>query len=57
MESLSGILAFVHAARLRSYVAAGAQLGISASAVGKSVARLEDGWACACSTAARAASA
>ena len=43
MESLSGILAFVHAARLRSYVAAGAQLGISASAVGKSVARLEDG--------------
>jgi DNA-binding transcriptional LysR family regulator len=43
MESLSGLNAFVIAARLGSYVAAAERLGISASAVGKSVARLEDG--------------
>jgi len=42
VDSLSGLLAFVRAAETRSYVAAGERLGVSASAVGKSVARLED---------------
>ncbi|MGY4495061.1 LysR family transcriptional regulator [Pseudomonas sp. TE3610] len=42
MESLSGLTAFVRAAELRSFVAAAQRLGISASAVGKSIARLED---------------
>jgi DNA-binding transcriptional LysR family regulator len=41
MESLTGIFAFVRAAETLSFVAAGTQLGISASAVGKSVAKLE----------------
>ncbi len=42
MESLRGILAFTRAAQLRSFVAAGELLSLSASAVGKSVARLEE---------------
>ncbi|TCL03128.1 LysR family transcriptional regulator [Sodalis ligni] len=42
MESLTGLNAFVHAAELRSYVGAARVLGISSSAVAKSVARLED---------------
>lgn len=42
-DSLSGILAFVHAAERQSFVAAGRALGVSASAIGKSIARLEDG--------------
>ncbi|CAI1133743.1 D-malate degradation protein R [Serratia entomophila] len=42
MESLSGLLAFVRAAELRSFVAAGERLGVSASAIGKSIARLEE---------------
>lgn len=41
MDSLSGLMAFVRAAEARSYVEAGRQLGLSASAVGKSVARME----------------
>lgn len=41
MESLSGITAFVRTAETLSFVAAGRSLGISASAVGKSVAKLE----------------
>jgi DNA-binding transcriptional LysR family regulator len=41
MESLTGILAFVRAAETLSFVAAGTQLGISASAVGKNIAKLE----------------
>jgi DNA-binding transcriptional LysR family regulator len=41
MDSLTGILAFVRTAESLSFVAAGRALGISASAVGKSVARLE----------------
>ncbi|MBH2845068.1 LysR family transcriptional regulator [Serratia marcescens] len=41
MESLSGLLAFVRAAESCSFVAAGERLGVSASAVDKSVARLE----------------
>lgn len=42
MDSLSGLLAFVRTVEVQSFVAAGERLGISASAVGKSVARLED---------------
>ncbi|MBB3121042.1 LysR family transcriptional regulator [Pseudoduganella violacea] len=41
MDGLSSIAAFVRAAETLSYVAAGRQLGISASAVGKGVMRLE----------------
>lgn len=41
MDSLGGFSAFIQAAETRSFVAAGAALGISASAVGKSIARLE----------------
>lgn len=41
MDNLNGIAAFVRAAETCSYVAAGRLLGVSASAVGKSVARLE----------------
>lgn len=41
VESLSGIVAFTRSAQLKSFAAAGRQLGISASAVGKNVARLE----------------
>ena len=40
-ESVSGLIAFVRAAEARSYVAAARSLGITASAVSKSVARLE----------------
>lgn len=40
-SSLSGLVAFVRAAEARSFVVAGRRLGVSASAVGKSVARLE----------------
>jgi len=42
MDSLGGIGVFVQAAENRSFVAAGRVLGISASAVSKSVARLEE---------------
>jgi DNA-binding transcriptional LysR family regulator len=42
MDSLNGFAVFVQVAETRSFVAAGRLLGISASAVGKSVARLED---------------
>ncbi|MEM6161330.1 LysR family transcriptional regulator [Erwinia sp. P6884] len=42
MESLKSINVFVYAAELRNYAAAGRVLGISSSAVAKSVARLED---------------
>lgn len=41
MESLSGLVAFVRAAESLSFVAAGRALGISASAVGKNIAKLE----------------
>ena len=41
MESLNSLVAFVHAAEQLSFVSAGRQLGISASAVGKSIAKLE----------------
>ena len=42
MESLSAIGVFVQAAEIRSFVAAGRVLGISASAVSKSISRLEE---------------
>ncbi|MBK0115488.1 MULTISPECIES: LysR family transcriptional regulator [unclassified Delftia] len=42
MDSLNGFVVFVQVAETRSFVAAGRLLGISASAIGKSVARLED---------------
>lgn len=41
-DSLIELSAFTHAAELRSYVAAGRVLGVSASAIGKSVMRLEE---------------
>ncbi|MDU4125546.1 LysR family transcriptional regulator [Pantoea sp.] len=41
MDSLSGLTVFVQVAETRSFVAAGRLLGISASAVGKSMTRLE----------------
>lgn len=42
MDSLNGFMVFVQVAETRSFVAVGRQLGVSASAVGKSVARLEE---------------
>ncbi|WP_421187655.1 LysR family transcriptional regulator [Aeromonas sanarellii] len=41
MDSLSGLMAFVRAAEANSFVAASKRLGVSASAISKSVARLE----------------
>ncbi|RVA12125.1 LysR family transcriptional regulator, partial [Mesorhizobium sp. M7A.F.Ca.US.002.01.1.1] len=41
MDRLNGLLAFARTAEFGNFVAAGRALGISASAVGKSVARLE----------------
>lgn len=41
MDNINGMLAFVRAAQFQSFTAAGERLGISASAVGKGVARLE----------------
>ncbi|WP_350238666.1 LysR family transcriptional regulator [Pectobacterium colocasium] len=42
MDSLNGFVVFIQVAETRSFVAAGRLLGVSASAVGKSVARLEE---------------
>src|ERR1700755_542954 len=42
MDSLGSLNAFVHAAEARSFTVAGRQLGVSSSAIGKSVARMED---------------
>lgn len=41
MEHLGTLVAFVHAAETRSFVAAGRKTGLSASAVGKAITRLE----------------
>lgn len=41
-DSLSGLIAFVRAAELQSFTLAGRGLGISSSAVGKSISRLEE---------------
>src|SRR5471030_3120332 len=42
MDSLSGISMFVQVAETRSFTEAGRLLGVSSSAVGKSIARIED---------------
>lgn len=42
MDKLNGITVFVQVADSRSFVAAGRLLGVSASAVGKSIARMEE---------------
>lgn len=42
LESLNRVVVFVQVAETRSFVAAGRLLGVSASAVGKSVARMEE---------------
>jgi DNA-binding transcriptional LysR family regulator len=42
VDSLSGFQVFVQVAEARGFVAAGRQLGLSASAVGKRIARLEE---------------
>ncbi|MBF3225489.1 LysR family transcriptional regulator, partial [Pseudomonas aeruginosa] len=42
MDSLSGFTVFVRVAETRSIVGAARTLGVSASAVGKRVARLEE---------------
>jgi DNA-binding transcriptional LysR family regulator len=42
MDSLNSLAVFVQAAELRSFTASGKQLGVSASAVGKAISRLED---------------
>jgi DNA-binding transcriptional LysR family regulator len=42
MESFNGLKVFVQAAETRSFVEAGRHLGLSASAIGKSIARLEE---------------
>lgn len=42
MDRLGSIVAFVHSAEGRSFTVAGRQLGISSSAVGKAIARLEE---------------
>lgn len=42
LDRLGAITAFVHAAEARSFTAASRRLGISASAVGKAIARLEE---------------
>ena len=41
MDSLRSLNAFVHAAETRSFTDAGRQLGVSSSAIGKAVARME----------------
>lgn len=41
MDNLGGIVAFVRTAEALSFVAAGRKLGVSASAVGKTIAKLE----------------
>jgi DNA-binding transcriptional LysR family regulator len=42
MDRLGPLNAFIHAAEARSFTAAGRELGISSSAIGKAVARLEE---------------
>ena len=42
MNEITGLPVFVQVAEMQSFVAAGRILGISASAVGKSIARLEE---------------
>jgi DNA-binding transcriptional LysR family regulator len=43
MDSIGALKVFVHAAESRSFTRAGSHLGISSSAIGKAIARLEQG--------------
>nr|VXZ83956.1 Bacterial regulatory helix-turn-helix protein, lysR family [Klebsiella pneumoniae] len=52
MDSLTSLTSFVRTAETLSFVQAAGLLGISASAVGKNVARLEHKLGSGCSTAA-----
>lgn len=52
MDSLTSLTSFVRTAETLSFVQAAVLLGISASAVGKNVARLEHKLGSGCSTAA-----
>ena len=56
MDSLGSLNAFVQAAEARSFTAAGRQLGVSSSAIGKAVARMEEQLGVRLFIAARAAS-
>lgn len=56
MESLSGLEIFVETAQTRSFNATGRKIGISASAVSKSISRLEERVGVRLSSAARAQS-
>jgi hypothetical protein len=56
LDSLEALSAFVRAAEARSFTDAGRQLGLSSSAIGKTVARLERASASASFIAAHAAS-
>ena len=57
MDSLGSLNAFVQAAEARNFTVAGRQLGVSSSAVGKAVARMEERLGvCASFIAARAVS-
>jgi DNA-binding transcriptional LysR family regulator len=42
MDSLGSLNAFVQAAEVRNFTVAGRQLGVSSSAVGKAVSRMEE---------------
>jgi len=44
IERMRDIHAFVQVAEAKSFTAAAERIGLSRSAVGKSVLRLEDGW-------------
>jgi DNA-binding transcriptional LysR family regulator len=53
-EHLKGLTPFLATADAGSFTKAAERLHLSSSAVSKSVARLRSGWACCCSSAARA---
>src|SRR6266852_6948021 len=42
MDNLSSMSVFMHAAETRSFTKAGSKLGVSSSAIGKTIARLEE---------------
>lgn len=56
MDSLGSISVFVQVAETRSFTEAGRMLGVSSSAIGKSIARIEERLGCGCSIAAPAVS-
>ena len=57
IDHIGDLRAFVRVADACNFTLAAERLGLTRSAVGKCVARLEADWACACCTGARAASA